>query len=157
MSPRCLLADHADGRHYWPTRALKVPTAVLELIFSRSVSSLATHRAHTFWNFKRLYIMLYAKRWEHLVQLLHCLSLSSCQFERLFHPLHSWFCRSPNRSTRSGIICEFRTSLREYLHPVMKLFTQQTLPTINRKHVFMNILCIESFCPQNALQNAALR
>jgi hypothetical protein len=25
---------------------------------------------------------------------------------------------------------------------------QQTLPTINRKHFFMNILCTESFCPQ---------
>jgi hypothetical protein len=27
-------------------------------------------------------------------------------------------------------------------------FTQQTLPTVNRKRFFMNILCIESFCPQ---------
>jgi hypothetical protein len=33
-------------------------------------------------------------------------------------------------------------------HPVVKYFTRQTLPTINRKHFFMKILCIESFCPQ---------
>jgi hypothetical protein len=26
--------------------------------------------------------------------------------------------------------------------------TRQTLPTVNRKHFFMNILCIESFCSQ---------
>jgi hypothetical protein len=25
---------------------------------------------------------------------------------------------------------------------------QQTLPPINRKHFFMDILCIESFCPR---------
>jgi hypothetical protein len=28
------------------------------------------------------------------------------------------------------------------------LFTRQTLPTVNRKYLFMNILCIESFCLQ---------
>jgi hypothetical protein len=27
-------------------------------------------------------------------------------------------------------------------------FMRQTLPNINRKHFFMNILCIESFCQQ---------
>jgi hypothetical protein len=30
-------------------------------------------------------------------------------------------------------------------------FMRQTLPTIKRKHLFMNILCIESFCPQKTL------
>jgi hypothetical protein len=38
--------------------------------------------------------------------------------------------------------------LREFLDPVVNRFTRQTLPTINRKHFFMNVLCIESFCPQ---------
>jgi hypothetical protein len=28
-------------------------------------------------------------------------------------------------------------------------FTRPTFPTVKRKHLFMNILCIESFCPQN--------
>jgi hypothetical protein len=35
-----------------------------------------------------------------------------------------------------------------FLDPVVNCFTQQTLPAINRKHFFMNILCIESFCAQ---------
>jgi hypothetical protein len=38
--------------------------------------------------------------------------------------------------------------LRNVFHPVVNRFTRQTLPTVNRKHFFMNILCIESFCPQ---------
>jgi hypothetical protein len=36
---------------------------------------------------------------------------------------------------------------RNVCHPVVNRFTRQTLPTVNRKHLFMNILCIESFCP----------
>jgi hypothetical protein len=38
--------------------------------------------------------------------------------------------------------------LREFLDSVVNPFTRQTLLTVNRKHFFMNILCIESFCPQ---------
>jgi hypothetical protein len=34
--------------------------------------------------------------------------------------------------TWSGIICYFRTSLREFLDPVVNRFTRQTLPTVNR-------------------------
>jgi hypothetical protein len=43
--------------------------------------------------------------------------------------------------------------------PVENRYTRKTLPTKNRKHFFMNILCIESSFPQkkNAQQNAALR
>jgi hypothetical protein len=51
-----------------------------------------------------------------------------------------------------------RTSLTEFLDPAVNRFTRQTLPTLNRKHFFTNILCIESFCPQkNSQENAALR
>jgi hypothetical protein len=47
---------------------------------------------------------------------------------------------------------------RNVCHPAVNRFTRQTFPTVKRKHFFMNILCIESFCPQkNARQNAALR
>jgi hypothetical protein len=35
-------------------------------------------------------------------------------------------------------------------------FTRQTLPTVNRKLFFMNILCIECFCPQNAQKTLLL-
>jgi hypothetical protein len=37
---------------------------------------------------------------------------------------------------------------RNVCHPVVTCFTLRTLPTVNRKHFFMNILCIVSFCPQ---------
>jgi hypothetical protein len=39
---------------------------------------------------------------------------------------------------------------QKFCHPFVNRFTQQTLPTVNRKHFFMNILCIESFCLQKA-------
>jgi hypothetical protein len=38
---------------------------------------------HTFWNFKWLCIMVYDEPWITLVQLLHCLLLSSCQLSTL--------------------------------------------------------------------------
>jgi hypothetical protein len=40
------------------------------------------------------------------------------------------------------------SSLREFLNPVVNRFTRPKLPTVNRNHFFMNILCIESFCLQ---------
>jgi hypothetical protein len=33
-------------------------------------------------------------------------------------------------------------------HPNVSRFRQQTLPTANRKHFFINIVCIKSFCQQ---------
>jgi hypothetical protein len=55
--------------------------------------------------------------------------------------------------------CNFQTSLREFLHPVVNCFTWQIFPTVNRKHFLKNTLCIESFCPQkrNTQQNDTLR
>jgi hypothetical protein len=46
------------------------------------------------------------------------------------------------------IIRYIRTSLREILDTVVNRLTRQTLPTVNRKYLFMNILCIEYFWPQ---------
>jgi hypothetical protein len=40
---------------------------------------------------------------------------------------------------------------RNVCHPVVKRFMPQLLPTVNRKHCFMNIICIESFWPQKPL------
>jgi hypothetical protein len=34
--------------------------------------------------------------------------------------------------------------------------TRQTFPTVKRKHFFMKILCIESFCPQKETHNRTL-
>jgi hypothetical protein len=36
---------------------------------------------------------------------------------------------------------------RNVCHSVVNCFTWQTLPTVKRKYFFINILCIESFCP----------
>jgi hypothetical protein len=105
-------------------------------------------------------ILLSAKPWAHpgavATLAYHYPPVSSNQ---LFHPLHSRFCRNLNWATWSGgISCDFRTSLREFLDPVVNRFTRQTLPTVNRKHFFINILCIESSCPQKrAYRNAFLR
>jgi hypothetical protein len=53
----------------------------------------------------------------------------------------------------SGIICDFQTSLREFLDPVVNRFTRQTLPTINRKNLFINILCTGFFAyKKNAIK-----
>jgi hypothetical protein len=61
----------------------------------------------------------------------------------------SFDCCPSHFRTWSSIICNLWMSLRESLDPVANHSTWQTLLTINRKHFFMNILCIESFCPQN--------
>jgi hypothetical protein len=53
------------------------------------------------------------------------------------------------------IIWGFRTSLREFLNPVVNCFTRQTFPTVSRKYFYMNSLCIESFCSQKT-QNRKL-
>jgi hypothetical protein len=42
--------------------------------------------------------------------------------------------------TWSGVICDFLTSLREFLCPVVSHFTLHTLPTIYWKHFFMDII-----------------
>jgi hypothetical protein len=60
----------------------------------------------------------------------------------------SFDCSLSHFRTSSGI-CDFRTSVREFLDPVVNRFKQQTLPTVNTKHFFMSIICIETFCPQN--------
>jgi hypothetical protein len=39
---------------------------------------------------------------------------------------------------------------RNVCHPAVNRFTRQTFPTVNRTHFFINILCIESFCPQRS-------
>jgi hypothetical protein len=45
-----------------------------------------------------------------------------------------------------------------FLDPLVNRFRRQTLSTVNMKHFFMNILCIETFCSQgNAEYDAALR
>jgi hypothetical protein len=48
------------------------------------------------------------------------------------------------------------SSSAKHLPPSFEPFQRQTLPAVNRKHFFMNILCIGSFCPQKAKNNRTL-
>jgi hypothetical protein len=91
--------------------------------------------------------MLYAKPWEHLsaVATLSIVILLSPRINSSTR-YTCCFCRNLNRATWSGIICDFLTSFREFLDPAVNRFTRQTLPTVNRQYLCMNILCIESFC-----------
>jgi hypothetical protein len=43
-----------------------------------------------------------------------------------------------------------------FLDQVVNSFTRQTLPIVNRKYLFMNILCIKSSCPQKKTHNRTL-
>jgi hypothetical protein len=43
-----------------------------------------------------------------------------------------------------------------FLDPVVNRFTRHILSTVNRRHLFMNILCIESFYSQKKTHNRAL-
>jgi hypothetical protein len=45
---------------------------------------------------------------------------------------------------------------RNVCPPVVTRVTRQTLPAVNRKHFFMNILCIESFYPQKTHSRSLL-
>jgi hypothetical protein len=63
--------------------------------------------------------------------------------------------RVSTRSINMFYCClnHFRTSVStssssaKHLPPRLNRFTRQKLPTVNRKHFFMNIVRIESFCP----------
>jgi hypothetical protein len=68
----------------------------------------------------------------------------------------SFDCCLSHFRTWLGIICDFSMSLKEFIDPVVNRFMRQTLATINRKHLFVNNLCIESFWPQKT-HNTALR
>jgi hypothetical protein len=48
------------------------------------------------------------------------------------------------------------SSSAKRLPPRLNRFMRQTLPTVNRKYFFMNIICLESFCPQKKTHNRTL-
>jgi hypothetical protein len=86
--------------------------------------------------------------WNTVVQLLHCLPLSSFQLESTPSPAAHLLLSQSEQGDLVGHHLRLSNFLREFLDPVVKRFTRQTLSTVNRKHPFMNILLIESFCPQ---------
>jgi hypothetical protein len=82
-----------------------------------------------------------------VMQMIDCLLLSFHQLNELFHSLNICFSCNLNKGTWWSIIYNFQTPLREFLYPFGNCFTLQTLPTVNRKYFFMDIICIEAFCP----------
>jgi hypothetical protein len=50
--------------------------------------------------------------------------------------------------TRSGIIYDFWTSLREFLITIVNRFTRQTILDLSRTHFFHNILLLGPFAPR---------
>jgi hypothetical protein len=56
-----------------------------------------------------------------------------------------WLLSQPLPPLRFNLVIS--ETFAKILGPVVNGFMQQTLPTVNRKHFFMNILRIESFCP----------
>jgi hypothetical protein len=66
--------------------------------------------------------------------------------------------RNPQHRSVLSVLFQPLRHQRNVCHPVVNRFTRQTLPIVNSKHFFMNILCVGSFCPQKtAQQNSALR
>jgi hypothetical protein len=120
----------------------------IRFISSRSFSSLGTRRAHTFRNFKRSCIMLHAKPCEHpsAVDTLPVVILLSAQINSSTRCTVASVAVSTGRPGRT-LSANFELLQRIY-RPSCERFTSQTLPNVNRTHFFMNILCIESFCPQ---------
>jgi hypothetical protein len=103
--------------------------------FSRAFSFLRTNRTQTFRNFKRPCIMLYDKPWEQpsAVATLPIVILLSAPINSSTSLQHGCFCRNLIRATWSGITCDFRRSLREFLDSVVNRFTRQTLPTVKQE------------------------
>jgi hypothetical protein len=94
-------------------------------------------------------IMLYAKPWNTVVQLLHCLSLPPVSSNQLFHPPAQLLLSQSQEGNLVGHHLWFSNVLERISLPSCKLLYVINFSTINRKHFFMNILCIESFCPPN--------
>jgi hypothetical protein len=107
-----------------------------------------THDIRT-WKKKNIYFSTYPPAT--LIHLSH-----SCKGASKTPAQKSFDCCLCHFRTCSGIICHFRTSLKECLDPVVNLFRRQNLHTINWKHFLMNILCIESSCPQKTHKRTLL-
>jgi hypothetical protein len=104
------------------------------------------------WKKKHMFIDISSTNIDTLVPSLYQCGVETRSIEvfwLLFQPL-------PNLPFNLSVISEIFAT---FLDLVLNCFMQQTLPTVNRKHFFMNTLYIESFCSQkkNAQQNPGLR
>jgi hypothetical protein len=101
---------------------------------------------HTFWNFKWLCIMLYAKPWEHpsAIATLSVIILLSAWINSSTHCTVASVAISTGRPGRASS-ATFQHPRENFLTQLWTVLCQKTLPTIKKQHFFMNILCIESF------------
>jgi hypothetical protein len=82
-----------------------------------------------------------------LVQLLHCVSLSSCQLASTLPPATQLLLSQCQQGDLVGHHLWLSNVLERIFPPSrVNRFKRQTLPTINRKYFFMNIFRIEFFC-----------
>jgi hypothetical protein len=81
---------------------LQGQTHSVQLIFSRSFSSLGTHRAHTSETSNDHALCCVLNHGHTLAQWLHCLSLSSCQLESTFAPSLQLFLTQSQRGDLVG-------------------------------------------------------
>jgi hypothetical protein len=126
--------------------------------FSRSFSSLCTHRVHNFLNFKRPCIMSCAKSWEHpsAVATLSIVILLSARINS--SPAAQLLLSQSQQYDLVGNHLRLSNVFKIISLPSCKPIYATDTSIVNRKHFFMNILCIESFCQKrNAQQNAALQ
>jgi hypothetical protein len=109
---------------------------------------LGTHLAHTFRSFKRSCSMLHAKPWEHpsAVVTLCIVILLSARINSSTRCTVASVAVSTVRPG-TGIICDFRTSLRKFLDFVVNRFTLSLRTSF----------AFSTFAYKNAQQNAALR
>jgi hypothetical protein len=85
--------------------------------------------------------MLYTEPWEHpsAVAALSVVILLSAWINFLTHCIVAYVAIS------TGWLSNV---LRQFFDPDVNFFIRLTLPTINRKHFLINMLCIEPSCPQ---------
>jgi hypothetical protein len=119
---------------------------------------MGTYRAHTFQDFKRSCIMLYAKAWEcpSAVVTLFIFILLSARINS------STRCIVASVTISTGRHGQASSATLNVLEKISRLcfesFNAQTLPTVNWEHFFMNVLfALSHFArlPKNAQQNAA--
>jgi hypothetical protein len=91
-----------------------------------------------------------------LVQLLHCLSLTSCQLESTLPPAAQLLLSQSQQGDLVGYHLRLLTSLRQFVNKVMSRSTRRTLPAVNRKHLFMHRFCIEYFLPQETQNRTSI-
>jgi hypothetical protein len=89
------------------------------------------------------------------------LDITSTNIDTFFHRFNSASKSTAQKSSDCCLSHSFTSvstssSLRKYINQVLNRFTRQTLPTVNRKHFFIHILCIEPLCPEKRTHKRTL-